>query len=264
MKIRCAENKDISELKKIWKVCFGDSDEYIDNFFNCLFNAQNTIVAEVNNRVAGVTYMIPAKLKERDFMYGYAIGVLPEFRGRSICKQMLDFVRQLAETKGFIFGLHPANKKLEEFYKRIGLKPMYNLKEVILKCDSTDTKFEISDITSDEIVKMRKNAFANLVEWDENIIDFIKKNGGCVKKITLQQKSEYFFLCKEPDALVICETSADDAFIKLIDSYLKKEYNVKIIKYILPTKTTFQGVENTYIYGFSNKDDSIYMNLFLE
>lgn len=264
MKIRYAEQKDISELKKIWKVCFGDSDEYINNFFSCLFSVQNTVVAEVNNRVAGVTYMISAKLKEGDFMYGYAIGVLPEFRGQSICKEMLDFIKKIAKTKGFIFGLHPANEKLEKFYKRIGLKPMYSLKEVILGFDSPDVECEISDISSNEIVKIRKNTFANLVEWDEKIIEFIKNNGGCVKKITLQQKTAYFFIRKEADVLVIYETSADDEFIKLINSHLKKEYNVKRIKYILSSKTTLQGVENVYIYGFSDKDDSIYMNLFLE
>ena len=264
MKIRYAEQKDIPELKSLWKVCFGDSDEYIDNFFECLFDAKNTIVAKIDKRVAGVTYMIPAKLKECDFMYGYAIGVLPEFRGQSLCKKMLEFIKDLAETEDFIFGLHPANEKLEQFYQKIGLKPMYSLKEVVLDENLPDAECEISDITAEEIVKMRKNHFPELVEWDENVIDFIKENNQRVKKITLQQKSAYFFIRKEAETVVIYETSADDSFIKTSSSCIKEKFDAKNIKYILSSKTTLQGIEKPCIYGFSDANDGVYMNLFLD
>ncbi len=264
MKIRFAEQKDIPELKNLWKVCFRDSDEYIDRFFESLYSAKNTVVTEIDSRVAGVTYMIPAKLGNVDFMYGYAIGVLPEFRGKSICEKMLNYINKLSKTKGFIFGLHPANEKLEHFYQKIGLKPMYTLKEIVLEDFSPYRECEILDISSSEIINMRKKSFSKLVEWEESIVDFIKLNGGYVKKITLQQKTAYFFARKESDALVVYETSADDELIKQLDPCIKKEFNVKNIKYILSSDTTLQGIEKPYVYGFSDINREVYMNLFLD
>lgn len=264
MRIRYAENEDVSELKNIWKICFGDTDEYINSFFDSLFKQQNTVIAEINERVAGVVYMIPAKLKETDFMYGYAIGVLPEFRGQSVCKKMLDFIKKASEEEKFIFGLHPANEKLEQFYQKIGLKPMYSLKEVVIKEDLPYTDCKISDISAEEIINIRENTFPDLVEWDKNVIDFIQKNGESVKKITLHQKMAYFFIRKERDTLIIFETSADDEYIRTANEYLKKKYDVKNVKYTLSSKTYLQGDEKTCIYGFSEKDDNVYMNLFLE
>ena len=264
MKIRYAEQTDIPELKNLWKVCFGDSDKYIDNFFDCLFAVKNTIIAEIKKRVAGVVYMIPAKLKETNFMYGYAIGVLPEFRGQSICKKMLDFIKEIADKEKFIFGLHPANEKLEQFYQKIGLKPMYSLKEVTLDASFNDAECEFSDVSCEEVVNMRKNTFSELVEWDKSVIHFIITNGGCVKKITLQHKDAYFFVRKEADNIVVYETSADDEFIKKASPCIKEKFKAKNIKYILSSKTTLQGIKKPYIYGFSDKDDDVYMNLFLD
>ena len=47
MIIRFANKTDIPQLKSIWKVCFGDSDEYIDFFFDHMFKPENAVVADI-------------------------------------------------------------------------------------------------------------------------------------------------------------------------------------------------------------------------
>ena len=94
LKIRQAQNTDKPELKTLWHICFGDEMNYIDLFFDKMFIAQNTVVAEIDCRVVGVVHILKRKLNNKTFLYGYAVGVLPEARGNNICKAMLDKIRE--------------------------------------------------------------------------------------------------------------------------------------------------------------------------
>ena len=264
VKLRKAVKNDIPTLKNLWQICFGDRMRYIDVFFEKMFVAENTVVAEVDGNVAGVVYVLERTLNGKKFMYGYAIGVFPEYRGNNICEKMLDFVRKEAEENDCIFGLHPANEKLAEFYQRIGLKEMYSLKEVDASGFDSDKTFTFEDITAEEFYYLRSNAFENSVEWDKTALAYILENGETVKSITLNRKKCYFVLRKSENEVFVKETTANDEEIKEISGYIKSYFGVDSVKYLLSSKSTLQGTIKPMIYGFSDKNDDVYMNLFLD
>ena len=119
VKLRKAQKNDIPKLKELWQICFGDRMRYIDVFFQYMFKEEYTLVAEIENRVAGVVYVLERSLHNKKFLYGYAIGVFPEFRGNNICEIMLNKIRNEIKDTDVIFGLHPANDKLSEFYVKL-------------------------------------------------------------------------------------------------------------------------------------------------
>ncbi len=264
MIIRNATSADIPQLKNLWQVCFGDEIEYIDRFFDSLFVPESTIVAQVDEQVAGVVYLLDAKYGKTPFKYGYAIGVLPEYRGKSICKNMLDYIKEWSRKSGFIFGLHPANKKLAEFYQKIGLSEMYSLKEVDGTGFLSDNLYELEQIDADEMYVLRKNAFNDLVEWDVSVLDYMIKSGEVVKKITLQGKSIYFVIRKNGETVIVKETSANESEIIEVSESIKRYFGAKNIKYTLSSDKTLQGTIEPCLYGFSGKNDNVYMNLFLD
>lgn len=262
--IRQAIQSDIPTLKKLWQVCFGDDLSYIDMFFNEMFIADNTVVTEINNNVVGVVHLLKRTLNDKTFLYGYAIGVFPEYRGKSICKNMLDKIREYTEKNDVLFGLHPANEKLAGFYQKIGLNAMYSLKKVDATAFSYDKKYILHDITVDEFFKMRKEVFKICVEWDKDALSYMLKNCENVKKINIDGKKRYFVISKNKDLIIVKETTAnDDEIIKVSDS-IKEYYNAQNIHYFLSSDSTLQGSVKPMVYGFSLKDDSVYMNLFLD
>ena len=196
--IRQAIQSDIPTLKKLWQVCFGDEISYIDTFFDEMFVADNTVVAQIDNSVAGVVHLLKRTLNDKTFLYGYAIGVFPGQRGKNICKSMLDKIREYTKKNNILFGLHPANEKLAEFYQKIGLNVMYSLKEVDATNFSYDQKYVLSDITPKEFLKMRKEAFKNNVEWDKNALNYMLKNCESVKKINIDGRIRYFVISLSP------------------------------------------------------------------
>ena len=262
--LRYAKVNDIPTLKNLWQICFGDRMRYIDVFFERMFKAENTIISEVDSKIAGVVYLLERTLRGERFLYGYAIGVFPEYRGNNICEKMLAFVKEKAERERCIFGLHPANEKLAEFYKRIGLNEMYYLKEVDASNINSEKVFELQDVTADEFCKMRKEAFNNCVEWDEGAMRYILENGEDVKKIPLQNKDIYFVISKRKEYVLIKETNASDSEVILLNGSMKEYCKTDKIIYLLKSESTLQGEIKPEILGFSPKDCEVYMNLFLD
>ena len=262
--IRQATQSDIPTLKKLWQVCFGDELSYIDSFFNNMFIADNTVVTQVNDNVAGVVYLLKRTLYNKTFLYGYAIGVFPDYRGNDICKIMLDKIKEYTQKNDYLFGLHPGNDKLCRFYKRIGLNEMYSLKEVDATSFSYNKEYHLSDITEDEFYIMRKNAFKNSVSWDKNTLGYMLKNGETVKKVNIDGIERYFVLSKHKDLLTVKETTATDDEILKVSGSIKEYFNVQKILYKLSSCSALQGDVKPVVYGFSSKDNSIYMNLFLD
>ena len=264
IKLRYAVADDIPTLKNLWQICFGDRMRYINVFFEKMFIAENTVVAEVDNRVAGVVYILERTLLGKRFMYGYAIGVFPEYRGNSICDKMLNFIKNKAEKENCIFGLHPANDKLTEFYKRIGLDEMYFLKEVDASEFCSDAMYDLEEIDVDEFYNLRKMAFENCVEWNKDALAYILENGEVVKKITLQQKALYFVLSKQDSTVLVKETNATDDEIKDVSTSIKRCFCAENITYLLSSESTLQGAIKPMVLGFSDKNPDVYMNLFLD
>ena len=264
IKLRQAKMNDIPTLKNLWQICFGDRMRYIDVFFDNMFIADNTIVAEIDNRVAGVVYVLKRSSNGKTFLYGYAIGVFPEYRGKNLCKIMLDHIKEYANTNKILFGLHPANEKLAEFYQRIGLQEMYSLKEIDASNFTSLENFELEDITLDEFYNMRKNAFKNSVDWDKNALGYILQNGETVKKIKIYESERYFVLAKYEKAVIVKETTANDNEIKRVTNSIKEYFGADSVRYLLSSDSTLQGDIKPMIYGFSKKDDNVYMNLFLD
>ncbi len=264
IKLRQAYISDVPALKQLWRICFGDRMRYINVFFEKMFVAENTVVALADGNLAGVVYILERSLNGNRFMYGYAIGVFPQYRGNNICEIMLGYVKKKAESEGCIFGLHPANEKLAEFYQRIGLKEMYTLKEVDASNYTSDAQYEFCDISADELYDLRKDAFENAVEWDKNALKYILKNGEIVKAITLHNEKRYFVLRKDENNVFVKETSATDSEIKEVSQFIRSYYDAKNIKYLLSSKSALQGVIKPVVYGFSDKNDEVYMNLFLD
>ena len=264
IKLRQAHKNDVPKLKNLWQICFGDRMRYIDVFFEKMFVAENTVVAEVDEKLAGVVYILERRLNGKKFMYGYAIGVFPEYRGNNICDLMLDSIKKKAEAEECVFGLHPANEKLAEFYQRIGLKEMYSLKEVDASEYTSGKEYVFEEITVEEFYNMRLENFKNSVSWDINALDYILQNGETVKTITINGNKRYFVLRKDKNGVLVKETSASDEDIKDVSGYIRSYYGVENIRYLLSSQSALLGIEKPMVYGFSCKDNDVYMNLFLD
>ena len=137
IEIKKADSTHINQLKALWKVCFGDSDSYIDFFFENRFSSCYAIVCVCKHEVIGAMYLMPVKATVGKILksgfYEYAIGVLPQYRGKGIYLKMHEKTLEYINQNNMFCILSPANKKLSEYYLKQGFKKNAYVQEKILR-----------------------------------------------------------------------------------------------------------------------------------
>lgn len=268
MEIRFSNKKDIPKLKYIWNVCFGDDEKYIDIFFKRLYKPGKAVVACDENIPVGVVHLLDAFYKETPFYYGYAVGVLPQYRGQSICKKMLDFVKDYTNERGALFGLHPANNKLFSFYRSIGLSEMYSLKTVHIQTEQKNSGLEMSDISPEQYYEIRAKTFRNAVLLSREVIDYmiteVQNTGGFSKKIIVHGKEHLLMGRILDNVMYIKETTLSDDDLLSIAPELLYYFKQNKMVCMLPVYSQIEGEENVAILGFGEQNRDIYMNLFMD
>lgn len=163
----------IVQLKKMWHEIFGDTQSYIDSFFEHMWVEDNTLVYVVqdvqdvqdaqveglshgvkednevhhvnNEKAVAALYMIPYRMKfdgeEIDIVYLYALVTAPEYRGRGIMSELIEMSAKICKERGYRFSvLIPAERSLFEYYRRFGYS------EFIKQTKLEQTREEVSEI----------------------------------------------------------------------------------------------------------------------
>jgi len=132
--IRFATEKDIDELKNLWKICFGDSDAFIQYYFKEEFKADRVLLLE-DKGIASMLTMIPIQLSvPNDKKYSgamlYAVATHPTFQGKGLSTQLMDYAKSYLKEQGMnIITLVPASSSLADFYAKRGYTTGFYHKE---------------------------------------------------------------------------------------------------------------------------------------
>lgn len=131
--------EDRPALKELWRAGFGDSDEFIETFFDLFLREDACVTAEADGRVVAAMYILPvdAVLPRRKKLitarYTYALATLPEYRGLGIGRAVYRAASDKAlETAGAACVL-PAEESLYPFYEDAsGARPVSFLRQARL------------------------------------------------------------------------------------------------------------------------------------
>lgn len=134
------KNMQTGELKKLWKDTFGDSQKYIDDFFEKIYDENGVLIHREAGEVVSALYMIDYNLKYKGkiykLMYLYALATKKEYRGRRIMSGLIDKADEIMHNKGYAGAfLIPAEEKLYDYYGQFGFTDIIFNKKYI-KVDS--------------------------------------------------------------------------------------------------------------------------------
>ena len=74
----------ITDLKKLWKQAFGDSDAFLDTFFSVAYCPARSQQLTQDGRLAAMLYWFDCHLAGRKLAYIYAVATDPDHRGRGL------------------------------------------------------------------------------------------------------------------------------------------------------------------------------------
>lgn len=115
------------DIKRLWKVCFGDDDEFIHRFIDYSFANAYIHYAEEDGMVVAFLNLIPLTCTDGDQCchgyYLYGVATDPDYRGKGISRMLLrDTLAKL--NYDFVVTI-PASESLFDFYRMQGFtEPM--------------------------------------------------------------------------------------------------------------------------------------------
>lgn len=109
--------------KQLWHTAFGDSPEFIENFFTTAYAPERSRCITENGQLAAALYWLDAQFEGQKLAYVYAVSTHPDFRNRGLCRRLMADTHELLKKKGYsAAALLPAEKELREMYAKMGYR----------------------------------------------------------------------------------------------------------------------------------------------
>lgn len=135
--IRLAQTGDTARQKDIWKLCFGDSDQFIDFYYANQYQENATVVLLENREIISMLTMLSIKImtsNQESFNATmlYAIATHPQYQNRGCATSLIDYTHQKLKENDQAFSvLVPSTTQLFDFYRQIGFQDGFYVREVL-------------------------------------------------------------------------------------------------------------------------------------
>lgn len=118
------------EVKALWKLCFDDTDEFVNLYFERRYKDEINLSAREDGRLVAALQMIPYPItfcgEVVDVSYISGACTHPDYRGRGIMRGLLaDAHRHMYRKDILLSTLIPAKQWLFEFYGQSGYAPTF-------------------------------------------------------------------------------------------------------------------------------------------
>ena len=123
------------QLRTLWRLAFGDSDEFITGFFASGYYPRRCRCAAENGDVAAALYWFDAEFRGQKFAYLYAVATHPDFRNRGLCRTLMADAAACLTGRGYDGALlMPHDSGLRKMYGRMGFRDCCTVSE--FACDA--------------------------------------------------------------------------------------------------------------------------------
>lgn len=113
----------IPQLRQLWKLAFGDTDAFLDVFFESAYSPERCRCVLEKDTVVAALYWFDCECEGRKHAYLYAVATHPEHRGRGLCRQLMADTHVLLKEQGYDgILLVPQEEGLRRMYAAMGYR----------------------------------------------------------------------------------------------------------------------------------------------
>lgn len=169
MKIDYPLEMQIPGLRSLWKEAFGDSDAFLDIFWDTAFSADRCRCITVDGQVAAALYWFDCRLDDRPIAYVYAVATAKTFRGQGLCRKLMDDTRLLLADLGYSGIILVPEMHLIGMYEGMGYKVCSYVRE--FTCRASSNPVVLQEISAAEYADLRRQYLpkGGVVQENENL-----------------------------------------------------------------------------------------------
>lgn len=182
-----------SQLRALWRLAFGDSDEFIAGFFASGYSPRRCRCAVEGGNVAAALYWFDAEFRGQKFAYLYAVATHPDFRNRGLCRALMADTVACLTGRGYDGALlMPHDSDLREMYGRMGFRDCCTVSE--LTCDAGEA-VALRPVSEAEYARLRR--------------EYLPPDGVIQEGANLSYLKSYAAFCAGEDFLLAAEHDGD-------------------------------------------------------
>lgn len=221
--VRLANEGETDRLKEIWKLSFGDANDYVNWYFAHLYRKDKTVLVVDEGVIVSMLTMMPLKLalpagRKLDCVMLYAVATHPNYRKRGFANLLTSFTNRYLQKLGIALSLLvPAKEELFAFYYKQGYQDGFYLRETVLAREeiaalSATGRGSIRPLAPAEYNRIRNEQLHNRVyiEYGTQEIAYQKKLS-CLSGADI-----YAFDSQDTRGCMAVERTRDKAIIKEI------------------------------------------------
>ena len=198
------QSHHIPALRKLWQEAFKDSDAFLDIFFTTGYSPDRCRVILSDGQAAAALYWFDCVWQKKKLAYLYAVATAEVFRGRGLCRQLLEDTHKLLKGRGYAgVVLSPGNAGLFRMYEKMGYRVMSSVRE--FSCCAGEESYPLTALTKTEYAKRRAALLpSGGILQEAESLDFLSA-------FSKFYASEHCLLCvrREADTLFVPELLGD-------------------------------------------------------
>ncbi len=253
-----------SDLERLWRTCFGDSQDYIRYFFENRYVPENCLVFvdESVRRPVAMLHLLNVGIAEDGAVvpsqYIYAACTRPDYRRQGIMRQLIETAQKLGQSRRLKYSVTvPAEPRLFKYYGRYGFEKCYRNRIVYM--DRPDLIFlskgamNVPDSIRETMMKLsevyvfRRDMLVDregFAIWDGTALRYAvsshEHDGGHIVTLSYGGDFGYAFCSEEEGTVKITEMIVKEHFAPTLLSRILKSYpKAKKFVFRLPVYDTF-------------------------
>lgn len=254
-----ADKRDFDDIRKLWGICFGDDEDYINFYLEHRFDEENMMVIREDGKIVSMASFLSASVRQGEewisVKYVYAVATLPQYRKKGYASEIIRFA---SEAYGEPLVLQPAGEELRKYYSELGFvefseKNCWEISDDAVSLPDVDVfrAAVIDEISSKEYKELRDFHFDRdgYLCWDEQAVEYaLAENrlcGGRAVKINIKNDVECEVL---PDTVTISDNimlyRTENNVLRIVESTLKGEEMEKAVRLLLKENQCKKAVYN--------------------
>ena len=140
-------------LRQLWQEAFGDTDAFLDGFFQTAFSPERCLYAG-DGGVKAALYWFDCDLEDEKIAYLYAVATAKEARGQGLCRALTEKTLEILRSRGYRGAiLCPAEAGLFAMYEKMGFREKVFIREFPALAGTSPT--ESQSVGPEEFARLR-------------------------------------------------------------------------------------------------------------
>ncbi len=156
MNIDYPAQEQIGQLKALWQEAFGDSEEFLAQFYTHGFAPDRCRCLTANSQLCAALYWFDCHLDGRPLAYLYAIATAKSHRGQGLCRILMENTLSLLKNLGYAGAiLVPAEEGLFPMYEKMDFSQSVPITELF--CIAAAPAAQMRKLTAVEFCRLRRD-----------------------------------------------------------------------------------------------------------